>query len=194
MSNFGPWIGAKYQAGVSGKRVLALGESHYCANKSDVRPTLTKEVIADLLDPESEHEAYKNTYTKFAKALVGYEGLKAREECYPRIAFYNFVQQPMSEAREAPTVREWDEARPLFLQLLEELHPERVIVWGYRLYDQLPDQGYELPELEVGGERYSRWCYELANGKKVECLRMMHPASSYSPEQWHKVIAAFLKD
>ena len=67
-----PWIGEIYSTtGYAGKRILALGESHYCEKASDATEDITQKVIADLFDPQSGHEAYKNTYTKFAEALLG---------------------------------------------------------------------------------------------------------------------------
>ena len=56
--NFLPWVGEHYNTtGFAGKRILALGESHYCDKASDARPDITGKVIADLFDPQSEHEA-----------------------------------------------------------------------------------------------------------------------------------------
>ena len=60
--NFLPWIGKHYSTtGFAGKRILALGESHYCEKASDATEDITQKVIADLFDPQSGHEAYKNT-------------------------------------------------------------------------------------------------------------------------------------
>ena len=92
--NFFPWIGKHYSTtGFAGKRILALGESHYCDKPSDVTPDITRKVIADLFDPQSEHEAYKNTYTKFAEALLGRDSLsfEDKERFWNSIAFYNYV-------------------------------------------------------------------------------------------------------
>ena len=74
--NFYPWIGKHYSTtGFAGKRILALGESHYCEKPSDATEDSTRKVIEDLFDPQSEHEAYKNTYTKLAEALLGRNAL-----------------------------------------------------------------------------------------------------------------------
>ena len=62
MSNikFNPWVGENYTHSKYGKRVLVLGESHYCANAEEAVPTLTNDIITDLFDSESEFEPYKN--------------------------------------------------------------------------------------------------------------------------------------
>ena len=81
--HFTPWIGKHYSTtGYAGKRILALGESHYCEKSSDATEDITRKVIADLFDPHSEHEAYKNTYTKFAEALLGRNALSTTMSRY----------------------------------------------------------------------------------------------------------------
>ena len=84
--NFLPWIGNYYSTtGFAGKRILALGESHYCENASDATEDITRKVITDLFDPQSEHEAYKNTYTKFAEALLGRDCLSFEAVSYTHL-------------------------------------------------------------------------------------------------------------
>ena len=120
---FLPWIGNHYRTtGFAGKRILALGESHYCKKSSDATEDLTRKVIADLFDPQSEHEAYKNTYTKFAEALIGRDCLsfEDKERFWNSIAFYNYVQVPMTGARVAPDGR-WVETWRYFLNDRKEV-------------------------------------------------------------------------
>ena len=93
--SFLPWIGKHYyKTGFAGKRILVLGESHYCQNVSDASEDITRLVIMDLFDPTSEHEAYKNTYTKFAQALLGRGELSFadKELFWNSVAFYNYVR------------------------------------------------------------------------------------------------------
>ena len=130
--NFHPWIGNYYSTtGFAGKRILALGESHYCEKASDATEDITRKVIADLFDPQSEHEAYKNTYTKFAEALLGRDCLsfEDKERFWNSIAFYNYVQVPMTGARVAPSQKDFNDSEAAFFEVLESLRPDIVIVW-----------------------------------------------------------------
>ena len=72
---FKPWVGENYEKGIlQGKKLMILGESHYCANpETEATEDITIKVIEDLLNPLSEHEGYKNTYTKCANSVVGEE-------------------------------------------------------------------------------------------------------------------------
>ena len=49
--NFHPWIGNHYSTtGFAGKRILALGESHYCENASDATEDITRKVVDSNVD------------------------------------------------------------------------------------------------------------------------------------------------
>lgn len=191
---FAPWVGKYYNERRLGKRLLVLGESHYCASAEHVRSSLTREVIEDLWDPHSPHEAYKNTYTKCERALAGRAlTLSEREELWQSLIFYNYVQVALSEARVAPTQDDFARSAEAFASLLESYQPERIIVWGYRLWESLPSWGHSLEDLVVAGKHYNRWAYPLAGGGTVHLLRMMHPSAAFSPEEWHQVISVFIQ-
>ena len=36
--HFRPWVGSGYERGIAGRKVLVLGESHYCARPEDDVP------------------------------------------------------------------------------------------------------------------------------------------------------------
>ena len=62
---FRPWVGAEYEKGIGGKRLLVLGESHY-SDTAD--PELTQIVMKKLLDyklGKEEHASWMNTFTVF---------------------------------------------------------------------------------------------------------------------------------
>lgn len=193
---FLPFVGSGYKSsGFGGRRVLALGESHYCANASEATPDITRRVIEELCDPKSEHEAYKNTYTKFAQALLGRNGLTASDKgrLWDSIAFYNFVQVPMTGARVAPTAADFAGSADAFFEVLETLRPDVVIAWGNRLYENLPDSGRQgAPVVAPDGRQVEMWVYALADGSEVRVVPIMHPSSSFSPDYWHRVLTAVI--
>lgn len=191
---FAPWVGRDYRGrGFGGRRLLILGESHYCADERDVRSSMTSEIIADLFDPNSPHEGYKNTYTKCANAVAGHSlDMSGKESFWHSVAFYNYVQTAISGARMSPSAEEFRASEALFWQMLEELRPEYVLVWGYRLYDALPRGGYACAPIIYGGAEYATWVYELRDGKAVRFLRMKHPSTGFSVDEWHEVIRLFL--
>ena len=194
--NFLPWIGKHYSTtGFAGKRILALGESHYCDKSLDATEDITQKVIADLFDPQSEHEAYKNTYTKFAEALLGRNALtfEDKERFWNSIAFYNYVQVPMAGARVAPSQKDFRDSEAAFFDVLETLRPDIVIVWGSRLYNNLPQGGLQGDDLRApDGHWVETWRYFLKDGKEVKVVPIMHPSSSFSPDFWHQFLSIII--
>ena len=167
--HFPPWIGKKYNDGIGGKKILVLGESHYCAKPEDDTPFVTRMVIENLLDPAAEHEAYKNTYTKFERALAGKVlDWQEKAELWNSIIFYNYVQIPMTGPRISPTVEEFKDSAQAFFEVLDRYCPDCVIVWGKRLYNNLPQEGCQGPDLQLpDGTFQETWIYTLTGGKRV---------------------------
>ncbi len=192
---FLPWVGDNYTTGLHGKRVMVLGESHYCASPEEAVPQITHEIIADLYDAESEHEGYKNTYTKFANALSGKRlSFDGKRTLWHSILFYNYVQFPISGARVAPTTEEFAASEAAFFEVLEAYRPDCVIAWGKRLYRNMPQRGYQLPDVEMSnGDCIETWGYETAGGHVVQVLSITHPSAAFSPDYWHGVMQRFIQ-
>jgi hypothetical protein len=203
---FKPWVGDRYGCGIVGydangkiiygtenhigKRVLVLGESHYCANpEAEATPFLTINIIADLLNPDSEWEPYKNTYTKFAKSFVGCIGdldSETKAKAWHHVVFYNYVQVAMSGTRVAPTASDFQSSATAFFEVLERYTPDIVIAWGQRLYNNLPQGGKQLPDLTIDSGRFAGnatelWSYQVA-GKSIAVMPITHPSAAYSTE------------
>ncbi|MDI9604169.1 MAG: hypothetical protein QM305_02385 [Bacteroidota bacterium] len=194
--HFKPWVGKSYTQGIDGKRVMALGESHYCATPKDAVADLTSNVVNYYLSQEREHEGWMNTYTRFASALMSgkMQSRAERLEVWNKILFYNYVQVPISATRVAPTSEQFATGEKPFFELLEQYKPHRILVWGKRLYNNLPQQGDELPGIELpNGKSIEVWGYSLPDGSVVKLLPITHPsAPTFSPSEWYPIIQYFI--
>lgn len=195
---FLPWIGSNYRNGLSGKRVLILGDSHYCANPAtEAVPQITQNVMEDLFDPNSVFEPYKNTYTKFERALHGSEipftDKQAKRSVWNNVMFYNYVQEAMAGPREAPSSSQFKQSEAAFFEVINQHQPHKIIVWGTRLYNHLPKQGQQLPDfIDTTGIAHEVWSYRLDGGQRVEIIKCKHPSAGFAWDYWHDVFKGFI--
>ena len=191
---FLPWVGNNYPKGISGRQVLILGESHYCAHPSEAVPRLTQNVIEDLFDPNSPFEAYKNIYTKFERALAGYEVPQSdKRKVWNSVMFYNYVQEAMTGPRIEPSSQQFHDSEAAFFEVLNQYKPHKIIAWGSRLYNNLPRKGHQLPDLiDADGTLHEVWGYKLNNGQNVEVMQCIHPSAGFAWDYWHKLFKIFI--
>lgn len=80
---FQPFVGKDYTTGgIFGKRIMVLGESHYCdegctdcgsvANHRECM-AFTNGVVGDYLNEQKPRERWMSTFLKFERSLVGHE-------------------------------------------------------------------------------------------------------------------------
>jgi len=211
--HFLPWIGEKYDEGLSldeskglipcvggnGKKILILGESHYCGDMSEATLNLTRNVVQRYLGylNGEEFESWMNTFRKFIRALVGREIDKEEEfQLWKRLSFYNYVQSALTGVRFSPYEEQFEESVKPFFEVLKQLLPDCIIAWGYRLYDALPGgkeyEGESGPQFSDGdGKEYDTWIYHV-DGHEIRVLQMRHPSTGFSWDYWHKIIRDFL--
>ena len=171
-----PWVGAEY---ADAQRMLVLGECPH--------GFLTPDGLPDLSSPSC---------IRFAKALVGCRSslsLASRACLWNRVAFYAYVQAPLSEPRPRPTSAQLKLSEPAFWLVLERLQPRCVVVLGQRLYAALPGSGC-LGERVSGpdGTAFETWVYKLASGGEVRVLGIDSPSVGFAPEYWHQVLCSFV--
>lgn len=169
-----PWIGKKYKSRknhFSGIRLLVLGESHYRDDPSQV-----------ALSQDSGWEPYKNihgeeqftifvlmtwgqvkpfaTYTKVANVLLETKGPRNPEkaEIWNHVAFYNYVSiVPWNENQvrpERPTQEQLEESMEPFIEVLNNLEPDAVLMLGTAL---------------------TNWVSVNHNHNNGECRDLFHP-------------------
>lgn len=191
---FLPWIGNRYQAGWNGKRIMVLGESHYCPSYEEALPQITNRVMADLLDENSEHESYKNTFTRFANALTGKSlSFDEKKAFWHSVLFYNYVQVPLPVARIAPSEEDFAMSETAFFEVIDTYQPDYIIVLGKRLYNHLPHQDYQLPDIILSdGDGIETWAYETAGDHVVQVLPITHSSAGFASDYWHEAMQAFI--
>ena len=197
---FKPWVGKNYQKrGFNDKKILVIGESFYCSEE-DAVATLTDKIVNDYLairngEYRENNGGWTNTYLKFERSLVGEETTpEDSQKIWNSIAFYNYLQVPMSGARESGLPIDYKNAETAFFEVLNDLQPDLIIVWGVgKLFNNLPEDRWTWGKsLNVEGMDINNGYYQLNNKNEVRCIAVYHPSAGYSWDKWHKVIKSQL--
>ena len=133
--NFKPWVGDNYETkGFKGKRILVLGESHYCrkdlAEGGRCYPVCERENMNEDCFSQTENiiDEYVNdyqknkTYLSFERAIYGKELTREeKNELWHGIVFYNYLQFSVGEkARISPQNELWKKSEAAFKEILEK--------------------------------------------------------------------------
>lgn len=168
---FQPWVGKCYkEVNRFGARILVLGESHY-GTQEDLSPDFTIGVVEALARRERHP-----FFTKVSKVLLGLDSSQwisdeDRSEVWDHVAFYNFVQCFVSDqARVRPGQDMWRDSSDAFLQIIEMLKPDLVLVLGKEL-------GENIPNLH----------------SDIEICVIQHPSTGFSYEKWNPLFSDALK-
>ena len=212
---FQPFVGKDYaNGGIFGKRIMILGESHYCdeecvdcGNCRLHRECMgfTQHVLGDYLDESKERQNWMRTFLKFERSLGGEEtGQAMRLKIWNSVIFFNYLQVAMGGPREAGTDEQYRQAYAAFFEVVEKYQPEYIIVWGKRLWNNLPGDNWlhenasvvhrvDSNDIEVEGTWVPNGFYVMPGGKHVKALVVNHPSVGYSWDYWHRVIQRFLR-
>lgn len=197
---FKPWVGKNYEKrGFNDKKILVIGESFYCSEEEAVA-TLTTNIVEDYLairkgEYRDNNGSWTNTYLKFERSLKGKEtNPEESREIWNSIAFYNYLQVPMSGARESGSPVDYKNAEKAFFEVLNKLQPDLIIVWGVgKLFNNLPEDRWTWGKpLNVEGRDINNGYYQLNNKNEVRCIAVYHPSVGYSWDKWYKVIKSQL--
>jgi hypothetical protein len=129
--NFRPWVGSNYSTnGFQGKKILVLGESHYCTelcqngrcfplckkeNMKEECFSQTESVIHDFVYYYSG-EKYEQTFLCFERAILGKEASQQeREMFWEGIIFYNYLQFDQKGPRMPIKPEYWEESERAFI-------------------------------------------------------------------------------
>ena len=201
---FLPFIGRYYaNGGLFDRRVMVLGDSHYCdggcCDYGNCRmykqcAQFTQDVIRDCLDENKDRQNWMRTFVKFERSLVGkMTDWALRRKIWDSVMFYNYLQVAMSGPRKAGTSAQYKQAANAFFEVIDKYEPECIIVWGKRLWNNMPcERWQDGDDIVVDGNHIATGYYLLSNGKRVKVVAVYHPSGGYSWSYWHKVIQRLL--
>lgn len=184
---FNPWVGSQYNAGAYfGQRILLVGESH---NGTESDEETTRYVVQQVCSGKRIR-----FFTSIGYSCVGremYDFNPAR--FWHSVAFMNFVQEPVPTNKDRPTTDMIQKSIPNFLKTLDDLEPDKVLLFSDCCWDELPAfTNGPKGQLTDSEDDYSAFgCYD--GKKQIYVMYARHPMSrGWKLDHWRKRIAAFL--
>ena len=195
-----PWVGRNFAS--SKTRVLLLGDSHYATNedgthseeeerifrtdKESTRGTINC-VIDNFCEQGSSWKMFNGLLNTFINTTP--EAVKA---FFGKVAFYNFIQEPMKYRNSKPTAMQKREGWQCLAKVVEILAPNFIIFIGTRNWYGLGVQ--KMGELKWEDTKISN-C-KPATGSintligKTPLALIHHTSQGYNPLLWRN----FLKE
>jgi len=189
-SLFQPWVGSQYDRGLNGTKVLLLGESHY-GGVGDDAPA--HEVTSRVVQRWAIDGPTHPFFTKAYRVVCGTPTPdRTREEFWNSVAFYNYVQAWVgNNPRVRPTPDEWKTGAAPFQDVLAALCPDRVVVLGKELWNQLPSP-QESRTVTVNSNQIEIRFYSTSS-HTAQAAMVHHPSyPAFSYARWRPVIRALL--
>lgn len=201
---FAPFVGRNYEVGVEGKKILILGESHYWGEEiyERVEEDLKKgkylndttNVVRNYITYKSEGGEFLSHFSTFTKFTNGFYNWERNDIDYAdfwnSVAFYNFVQFPMTGIRTSPTSEQFEKSEKAFYEVLEKYQPDAIIAWSWRLWRNMPSTGYygKPSQVNKGKGIY----YYKVNNKEYPIIAVAHPCTRYFNETSYQCIRELL--
>lgn len=219
---FIPFKGKNYECGVGTKKkkILVIGASFYCPyiNGNDDCKKCTDINLKDSSPYDKECKIYKSkgkvlhneptysikdeatAYKKFAASISKFVGTDDYEKIWSHLSFTNYVQfiLPVEEGKKYRETKKSDLSPRdfnAFLDVVTELKPDIVIVWGCVVNTPIKYNKYLIDEEELSKtDGYVCHLSIPTIGHKISVINPYHPCSgSYWPNNL-KVFQDYLSE
>lgn len=188
---FLPWVGESFEAGYIGSKILVIGDSHY-----GKAPGKERNFTRDVLFKHLSGEQRISFFTNIARAISGEPNEDLDQDIFwNSVAFYNYVQEAVEEARVRPSMEQGINAQEAFDEIINTLQPDKIIMLGNFVWDMTPSTGHEGDPVCAAAtdKKMLTWYYPTNAGKIIPSGKMEHPSSGgFSGDAWHPVVKRFL--
>lgn len=194
-----PRIGENFKTSTS-SRILLIGESHYHDGaKDDVMNDLnfTKHVVNRALEGNLKKTRF---YSNTELALIGSSNYTPKK-FWENVAFYNFIQRPMKNAKDRPNEKDYQNAAGVFYHVMDELRPTVCIFLGMSAAKFIRAYSWENKKEEFNGWRFENSKVDKYNkislvykSKYPTAIFIKHPSAYFSYEGWHQFITQLAPD
>ena len=196
-----PWVGNKYAE--SNCRILILGDSHYTIdddknpskeeyNRCNTDKDYTRGGVRCVINDVCEG---KPTWTMFRNLINTFTSLTPDEvlHLWSKVAFYNFIQEPMKLVDQVPTSKERRDGWRCFYDVVNILKPDFCLFVGIRSKQEIEmirslGGTYTIEDDKEMCNKVTP-CYgeiETKEGSKTRFRIIQHTSRFYSPVEWYQ--------
>jgi hypothetical protein len=170
-----------------GKKILVLGESHYQRDDNKpLYPEFTRDCIEEQLEGDWTYQFWTNIVVAF---LNRRPTLEEKRDFWHSVAFYNYIQQSVGpRPRVHPSTNMWQKSEQGFIDVLNLLTPNVLLVLGKRLWNNLPSLHGKPGPAILGAEQSETWYYRLTGDDSCLAYGIRHPSAGFSGRYWHPYV------
>ena len=185
-----PWIGRDYPNNKT--KILILGDSHYAEDEDErerckTEKNYTRGILNVAVNQDDIWSMFKGLYS-----LFGVTPYSAENALWNKVAFCNFVQEPMKRRDAKPTSKNYRRAWLCLLDLIDIIKPDICLFIGIRGwvsngYINLENRGYcSLAYDTVRINGYTPWRATIStkNGVNTRAIAIHHTSQRFTPEKW----------
>ena len=195
-----PWIGKDYFN--QSYKLLILGDSHYTVAEDEYKKkTFCQEEYVECLTNKKYTRKTLNYAVNREDIWSFYNGLyslfsvssfNAEELFWEKIAFYNYVQEPMKQINAKPTVKDFKTAWFCLLDVIDIIKPDVCLFIGTRGWVSngfINKEGKGFCKLDSDSVRISRcvpWIADIKtlSGISTKAIAIHHTSQGFSPDKW----------
>ena len=198
-----PWVGSQY---VDCKcHILIIGDSHYTVDgdknfcedeykRCNSNKDYTREVIRYVINDVCEGKPTWTMYRNLINTITSYTPEEVKF-LWSKVAFYNFIQEPMKQIDQVPTSEESRIGWRCFYDVVNILKPDFCLFIGIRSnreIEMIQSLGgtYKITKDEVKCNNTIPLVGEIETkeGNKTKFRIIKHTSSYYSPAAWYQYI------
>lgn len=192
-----PFVGNKYNDGVSGKRVLLVGESHYHENnKQSIDKHNEKDFTKIIVNELAINRHYWSTkmFSNLHRAIIGNDAFDAKA-FWNSLAFYNFVQRAMVTKKGRPNKMDFLNGWNCFFEVADKLKPDICIFIGtsssnyLNEFSQINSKDFTILSYKWTNKiskTYARKAKLKINSKEMDLHFIQHTSQYFSWSKWHE--------
>ncbi len=134
---FEPWKGNQYgDESIFKIPILIVGESNYTDNLEREKPhdTFTHRLISSIIDASWKHRFFSNIQRTFVENA---DTEDSRKQFWNSVAHHEYIQDWLPKSGVPPTEEMWENAKPIFEEVVSELNPKCILFACKRVYNHV---------------------------------------------------------